>query len=278
MYRVFWSGHWHNEAFFQCWQQLRLIGKDACVYGPHSLLLRALIEKDIVNIIIVDMMFHPEDMDGITWSRLLANFVPTLDSSEDVADLGNVSRYAIIVSNTKQFQLVAQYLAAGLSFCQVEQVMLDRKELLGIGSIGSFSDGIFGRYARFICSMNLQCIVELLWKCWVFCVALDMATHMATAYCNVRIHICHKITARDFHLLSIPVHDRHTGDIIFNTSAKAMDALYLDWREIIIGASLDDKKKMTGRHQGVIKRMQRIAKPWFMQVWCGAHQMDLCMH
>ena len=31
--------------------------------GPHTLPLRALIDKDIVNIIIGDMMFHPEDMD-----------------------------------------------------------------------------------------------------------------------------------------------------------------------------------------------------------------------
>ena len=33
--------------------------------GPHSLPLCALIDKDIVDIIIGDMMFHPEDMAGI---------------------------------------------------------------------------------------------------------------------------------------------------------------------------------------------------------------------
>jgi hypothetical protein len=62
------------------------------------------------------MMFHPEDMDGITRARLLESIVPTLDSSEDAADLGDVSRYANTVTNTMHFQLVAQYLAAGLSF------------------------------------------------------------------------------------------------------------------------------------------------------------------
>ena len=245
--------------------------------GPRSLPLRTLIDKDIVDIIIGDMMFHPEDMDGITRARLLARFVPTLDLSEDAADAGDVSRYAIIVSNTKQFQLVAQYLAAGLSFRQVAQVMLETKELLGIGSIGSCSEGIVSRYARFICAMNMQCIVELLRKSWAFSVALDMATHMATAYCDVRIRICHKSTVHDFHLLSIPVHDRHTGEIIFNTFAKAMDALYPDWPEKIIGGSSDGEKKMTGRHQGVITRLQRVSKPGFMRVWCGAHQLDLSM-
>ena len=82
--------------------------------------------------------------------------------------------------------------------------------------------------------MNLQCIVELLRKCWAFSVALNMVTHMATAYCDVHIRICHKSIIHDFHLLSIPVHERHTGHIIFNTFAKAVDDIYLDWREKII--------------------------------------------
>ena len=56
-----------------------------------------------------------------------------------------------------------------------------------------------------------------------------------------------------------------------------VDAIYLDWREIIIGASLDGEKKMIWRHQGVIMRIQRIAKPGFMRVWCGAHQLDFCI-
>jgi hypothetical protein len=42
-----------------------------------------------------------------TRARLLESFVPTLDSSEDAADAGDVSRYAITVTNTKLFQLVA---------------------------------------------------------------------------------------------------------------------------------------------------------------------------
>ena len=112
--------------------------------------------------------------------------------------------------------------------------------------------------------MNLQFIVELLWKCWAFSTATDMTTHIANAYCNVCIRIYHKSTVHDFHLLSIPVHDRHTGEIIFNKFAKAIGALYSDWCEIIIGASLDGKKKITGRHQGVITRVQHIAKPRFM--------------
>ena len=49
--------------------------------GPHSIPLCTLIDKYIVDIIIGDMMFHPEDMDGNTQARLLEIFAPNLDSS-----------------------------------------------------------------------------------------------------------------------------------------------------------------------------------------------------
>jgi hypothetical protein len=110
---------------------------------------------------------------------------------------------------------------------------METKGVLGIGSIGSCSEGIVSRYARFICAMNLQCIAELLRLCWAFSVALHMATHMATSYCDFRIRICHKSIVDDFHLLYIPVNERHTGETIFNTFAKAMDALFRNWRETI---------------------------------------------
>jgi hypothetical protein len=62
--------------------------------APRTPQVNVLIDKDIVNVIIGEMMFHPEDMDGITRARLLESFMPTLDSSKDAADAGDVSRYA----------------------------------------------------------------------------------------------------------------------------------------------------------------------------------------
>jgi hypothetical protein len=61
--------------------------------APRTSQVSVLIDKDIVDVI----------MDEITRARLLESFVPTLDSSEDAADAGDVSRYAITVTNTKQF-------------------------------------------------------------------------------------------------------------------------------------------------------------------------------
>ena len=34
---------------------------------------------------------------------------------------------------------------------------------------------------------------------------------------------------------------------------------------------------MTGRSSGVATRFQRVAKPNFIRIWCGAHQLDICL-
>ena len=88
--------------------------------------------------------------------------------------------------------------------------------------------------------------MDILQKLWAFYVALYMTTHMETTYCDVCIRIFRKYTVDDFHLLSTTVHDQNMGDNIFNTSAKAVDALYLDWSEKIIGVSLDGMRRLRG--------------------------------
>ena len=121
-------------------------------------------------------MFCPEDFDGITRACLLVNFLITLDSSEDAADVGDVNHYSIIIRNTNQFQLVAQYFSSGLLFHWVAQVMVDTKELLVIGSMVSCYEGIVGRYDIFICTINLHYILQLFQKCWALFVAFDVET------------------------------------------------------------------------------------------------------
>ena len=103
-----------NDYFFDIGS---IYGLQTMLYayaGPQSFPLHMLINKEIFDIILGNIMFHPKYLDGIPQSRFMESFVLTLDYSEDAADIGDISRYAIIISKTKQFQLVAQYLAAGM--------------------------------------------------------------------------------------------------------------------------------------------------------------------
>lgn len=52
-----------------------------------------------------------------------------------------------------------------------------------------FFEGSVSQYARFICTMNLQYISEVLRKCWALSLALDKAMHMGTGYDNTRTRL-----------------------------------------------------------------------------------------
>ena len=79
------------------------------------------------------------------------------------------------------------------------------------------------------------------------------------------------------HLLSVPVYERHTASVIFYTAAKDFDVLCPSWKDSIIGVLKDGERKMTGRISGVAVRLQNIAKPGFIHIWCGAHQLDIVL-
>ena len=55
-----------KNSFFGIGSSSRSQANVHALSGLHTLPLRALIDKDILDIIIGDMMFHPEDMVGIT--------------------------------------------------------------------------------------------------------------------------------------------------------------------------------------------------------------------
>ena len=63
------------------------------------------INASIVDILISDMFFHPDDQGGVTQKTALKVFVR---KSEDY--------YQVSISNPVQFQLVVAYIARGVSF------------------------------------------------------------------------------------------------------------------------------------------------------------------
>ena len=156
-------------------------------------------------------------------------------------------------------------------------MMQSTKERTGYATIGSCTKAIVAKYARFACAINLQQLADLLDNCWAFSVALDMSAHFSTSYLDIRIRIHVNSTLLNAHVLAIPVFERHTGENMYKTAEKAFDALHGNWKNKIVGISTDGEKKMTGQISGVATRFQEIAKPGFIRVWCGAHQLDIAL-
>lgn len=245
------------------------IGQDEAQASIHDFMARVLhidlfIDVGIDVIIIEDILFHPDDIDGVSNIRASALLAPNLDASDAAA--GAISWYLIRISNPNQFALVVSYLVAGLSSRQSSVVLYATKTLLGV-SMRKCSDSMVSTNARFLCALNLQRMSDLLSKSQMFSIALDMSTHLSVSYCHVRVRLWWRFDVHEFHLISISMHDQHTRFAIFNVTVKFLDAMCSNWSDSIVDVSTDGEKNMTGWLAGVTAGLLNVERPGIMFIW-----------
>ena len=68
------------------------------------------------------------------------------------------------------------------------------------------------------------------------------------------------------HLVVVYFYDRHTAENIAGMLCKILDAMYLRWRAKLIAFSYDGENTMTGRHAGVVTRIDREAETTLMHI------------
>jgi len=110
-------------------------------YGAKQVKQRYLINAPIVKVIIGELLWDPDDIDGSTHKNMMSSFIDYVDESE-VMEEGEEGgdRFCIEINNPVQFSLAIEYLQAGLSFRQAARVMIGTKERTGLAAIGSCSD------------------------------------------------------------------------------------------------------------------------------------------
>jgi hypothetical protein len=92
---------------------------------------------------------------------------------------------------------------------------------------------------------------------------------------RVRFHFAGKLL--NFHLMAIPLFERHTGENTFDVVVRFLDAIIPSWRTNCIAVSTDGARSMTGRSQGVVSRFHQVCGPGLFRIWCCLHQLDLVM-
>ena len=82
-------------------------------YGVKQVQQRYLINAPIVEVIIGEMLWDPEDIDGFTHKNMMSSF----------KEGEGCDRFCIEINNPVQFSLAIEYLQAGLSFRQAARVI-----------------------------------------------------------------------------------------------------------------------------------------------------------
>jgi len=153
------------------------------------------IKQDIVEKIIGDMFFHIDEHGSITQVRALKLF-----------QLAEDGFYRVVIKSPTQFHLVADWIAHGLSFRQVEATMTSIRNRLSVASvIHCINDGEVASIARVICAANLQTLSSLLNdnSVWAFSLANDGSTHYGRSYLDNRIRVYYQGTCNVLALASV---------------------------------------------------------------------------
>lgn len=168
------------------------------------------VEKDIVDVIVGDMMFNPnvdtvdseseDDTDDppAFGSDAERNAVLQRRAQQSVlakeralslfkrVDGDDDDDYAYCVtipkSKTTVFQLAVRYVACGASFRMTANLLSSTYDVLYNPILRSCSRNDVANFIRVVYAVNLQRMARPLRHAWAFSIALDSATHHSTSY------------------------------------------------------------------------------------------------
>ena len=85
----------------------------------------------------------------------------------------------------------------------------------------------------------------------------------------------------NLHVLALPLNKSHTGDYLSKLVIDALDAIDNNWKLKLLSLSSDGAANVTGRHSGLISRLQRLCyaegASKIFRTWCALHQFDPCV-
>ena len=94
---------------------------------------------------------------------------------------------AVKVNSVLKLNMVAKFVAIGVSFRQASKLYQTVKEETGMGVLGSVSEYEVAQLCRVVCAINLQYLKELFKKVLAFSIRLDAGNNAGSSYLDVRM-------------------------------------------------------------------------------------------
>ena len=170
----------------------------------------------IMNEVIRGLPFDPNvecpagsapDDEGAARKRAMSVFV--VDGTAMNEELA--STYKATIKSVLKLNLTIRFLLCGVSFVQASKLYLGFKEETGMGVLGSINNIQVAQICQIVCAANLQHLKDLCVNVWAFSIGLDAGNNAGSLYLNVRIRFYLNGTINNFHILAIPMRERHTG-------------------------------------------------------------------
>lgn len=200
------------------------------------------INKSIVETIIGDMFFHPNDIACVTHTRAL-----TIFQIVDKDKINGLEVYFSEIKTEKLFQLAIKLVALGDSFRSVSRQLQVIRDESSIATYVTASDVTVSNYIRICMAATLQKVSEIMEKSWAISIEFDCSTHHSRSYLDMRVrffcekHIC------NYHSIAFSMFKRHIATNMSDLIVKFFDVLFPYQRYVIVGQSTDGDRSMTDK-------------------------------
>lgn len=239
--------------------------------------LRFDMERDIVQVLIADLLFDAEADNAVAERDSALRFFTVLEDSDESEDSDEEDEkdYTVFIRSTRLFHLIVRFVARGASFRMAEGLASDVLEVTEMSCFAGASRERVTHFVRVVCAANLQTIGHCLRRVYSFGIALDVGAKSGTNYLDIRARFVHGAKLINLHLLAIPLHDGKRAPVLFAAATRMLDTLAPDWKNQLIGVSTDGEPTMTGCITGVATQFAQATNHPCVKVWCGLHQVDL---
>jgi hypothetical protein len=218
--------------------------------------INLVVSTEIVDVIIGEMLFHPEDeLDAAVADDL----VSVGDRNQKIEKLRcgalqlfklneNNDGYTVNIKRVVRFKLAIQHVSCGLSFRQVATTIEQTKNTCKIAKLGDLNDTIVGQYVRILVAHALQVVSNIMASddVWAFALSFDGSQHRGTTFFDVRIRVGVNGVLYNLHLIAMPHFDHHTTANQEAMLVQLFDALFIGWTRKLIGVTTDGKKTNMG--------------------------------
>uniref|UniRef100_M4BUL5 Uncharacterized protein n=1 Tax=Hyaloperonospora arabidopsidis (strain Emoy2) TaxID=559515 RepID=M4BUL5_HYAAE len=232
----------------------------------------------IVETIIGDMFFKNDEM----LDNAEDNDEDNLVASDAAKADSETEKYVVTMKNVMRNELALDHVGSGISSRQAAMEIEHAKRRTQTPKPAGINRLMIGEFIRALVASNLQRITDFMGDAsvWAFSFACDGSTHRGQLFFDMRLRFCYRGVQVNLHLVAIPMFDRHTSQIIFDTVCKFMDALsafYESWRGKMLCVASDGENAMTGHHAGLVTRLCAANEHPVLRIWCAPHQIDLEM-
>lgn len=138
-------------------------------------------------------------------------------------------------------------------------------------------------FTRLVALMGLNALSKIMRSSWTYSLAADASAQiLGTAYFAIMLRIPPMRLEDDIvalHLVAPPLRGSHTGEVMFDMTAKVLGALNPDWHSKLMGSTSDGAGNMVGVDLGWQTRLEEAfmesGETVFFKWHCGPHQCNL---